>query len=321
MRHGGTRITRRGARAASTCSLFGYFLKYGSDVRSRCGVVRSPERQSIGESVIITSEHMLNLQERLFLHQLLIAATALATNLVRTVFSPPVLITDGANPNWMTGYADGGVRLDDENLFWQTTPGRDSAEQYGAPVYRSTDRGSSWHAEYVGDVTFIVSPIPATAAGGGALRGWGQLAGDPCSSNGTHNQPPDDLTKTWSDLTSASCWQTPCSRPRVFGVDAATGSFFVRNLTGGSLTIDLAPHRIWCYNQTMRAPATVMSVSGNTGLLQDGSIVQTLNLFWGGPWQITARHARRRRLAGASRGNPMILIGPGCLGPMCAFVL
>eukprot|EP01051_Picozoa_sp_SAG22_P000282 SAG22_NODE_6_length_41368_cov_49.702222_25_plen_319_part_00 len=148
-------------------------------------------------------------------------------------------------------------------------------------------RGSSWHVAYVGDATFIVSPVPvpapvaAGAAGAAALRGWGQLAGDPCSPNGTDNHPPDDLAKTWSELTSASCWQTPCTAPRVFGVDAGSSNFFVRNLTGAAVTIDLVGHQVWCYNQTMH-PALVMSVSGNTGRLQDGSILQTLNIFWGG---------------------------------------
>eukprot|EP01051_Picozoa_sp_SAG22_P000283 SAG22_NODE_6_length_41368_cov_49.702222_26_plen_124_part_00 len=71
-----------------------------------------------------------------------LAAVAAAANpeFACIVFSAPVLITDtGGKPDWMTGYADGGVRLDDGNLLWQTTPGRVGAEQHGAPVYRSTD--------------------------------------------------------------------------------------------------------------------------------------------------------------------------------------
>ena len=70
-------------------------------------------------------------------------------------------------------------------------------------------------------------------------------------------------------------------RPKSVGVSTLVGGLHVANLTGPPVTIDLAGHRIWCYNQTMH-PAMVMSVSGNTGLLQDGSILQTLNLFWGG---------------------------------------
>eukprot|EP01052_Picozoa_sp_SAG31_P020316 SAG31_NODE_1521_length_8022_cov_17.832261_7_plen_325_part_00 len=213
-------------------------------------------------------------------------------SLSRTVFAPPALITtDGSSrhPNWLTGYADAGVRLDDDNLLWQTTPGRHSALEYGAPVYRSTDRGESWDVVHVADQTFITSPVPTAAAGRGALgqavraalRGWGQLAADPCSPNGTDNAPPNDLAGTWSFLTSDTCWQVPCHPPQVFGVSAATGDFVIQNFTDAPLTIDLAGHTVWCYNQTMN-PAMVMSVSGNIGPLQDGSVLQTLSLFWGG---------------------------------------
>ena len=199
-------------------------------------------------------------------------------------FAPPVLITPPSEPNWLAGYADVGARLTDDMLLWQPGVSRTTAAQHGSPVYSSTDRGSSWRKVFLPDRSFLSSPpIPDPEAHGiaHAMRGWGQLAGDPCSPNGTHAPgTPNDLNGSWGTLSSDACWQTPCEAPFSFGVDAASGQFAIRNMTGESLTIDLGGHRIWCYNQTM-SPAMVMSVSGATSL-EDGSWLQTLNLFWGG---------------------------------------
>lgn len=201
---------------------------------------------------------------------------------LRTEFSPPVLITPAANTDWLTAYADGGVSLSDDNLLWQTTSGRGDAVKYGSPVYRSTDKGSSWQQVFVHDQEFIVSPIVdprAPASMEHALRGWGQLAADPCSPNGTGN--PNDLAQVWRSWSSSVCWQVPCEAPVTFGVDANSGAFVATNHTGGPLSIDLGDHEVWCYNRSMLAPAMVLSVSGNTPL-QDGSWLQTLTVFWGG---------------------------------------
>jgi hypothetical protein len=169
--------------------------------------------------------------------------TAVATTSAHlTTFQPPMLITpphsfvDGKEVNWLTGYADGGARLDDDNLLWQTTLGMANAEKYGAPVYRSTDKGSSWQRVYVPKQQFITTPVPdPTAVGMGqhALRGWGQLAADPCSPNGT--SPPNDLNQTWSRLTSDVCWQMPCDPPLSFGEEETASSSSV------SVSVEFSP--------------------------------------------------------------------------------
>lgn len=213
-------------------------------------------------------------------------ARLLAVGAGGVTFSPPVLITPlhsfvgGKEVDWHTGYSDLGARLSDDHIIWQTGNGGGNALEYGAPIYESTNGGASWVQAAIHDSPIINSVIPDPTAQkvGLAVRGWGQLAADPCSPNRSHQ--PNDLNQTWSRMDSTSCWQEPCEPPVTFGITPSNGALSLTNFSGGTLSIDFLGHEVWCFNQTEH-PAITLSVSGATAL-SDGSWLQTLAVFWGG---------------------------------------